>query len=70
MVKLKSLQSVYFVACLINYLSAVSIDSSYNTLKFVTKPFDVKQKKAPFQAIKISTNNIEYTVTLNTSFYV
>ena len=41
MVKLKSLLSVYFIAQLINHLSTVSIDSSYSTLKVVTKPLDI-----------------------------
>ena len=49
MVKSKSLPSVYFVVSLINHLSTVSIGSLYSTLKVVTKPLDVNQKKAAFQ---------------------
>ena len=49
MVKSKSLPSVYFVAHLINHLSTVSIGSLYSTLKVVTKPLDINQKKAAFQ---------------------
>ena len=49
MVKLKPLPSLYFVARLINHLSTVSIDSFYSTLKVITKPFDINQRKAAFQ---------------------
>ena len=49
MIKLKPLPSFYFVTHLINHLSAVSIDSCYSTLKVVTKPFDINQRKATFQ---------------------
>ena len=35
--------------CLINSLSAVPINALYSTLKVVTKPFDIYQKKAAFQ---------------------
>ena len=49
MEKLKSLRSVYFVVSLINHLSTVSIGSLYSTLKVVTKPLDINQKKAAFQ---------------------
>ena len=46
--KLKSLLSIYFVASLINHLLTVFIDSLYSTLKMVTKPYDIYQKKATF----------------------
>ena len=49
MVKFKPLLSLYFVASLINHLSTVSIDSFYSTLKVVTKPFDINQRKTAFQ---------------------
>ena len=49
MVKSKSLPSVYFVVSLINHLSTVSIGSLDSTLKVVTKPLDVNQKKTAFQ---------------------
>ena len=52
MVKSKSLPSVYFVVSLINHLSTVSIGSLYSTLKVVTKPLDVNQKKIAFQVNK------------------
>ena len=54
MVKLKSLPSVYFVVSLINHLSTVSIGSLCSTLKVVTMPLDVNQKKIA----KISANII------------
>ena len=56
--KLKSLPSVYFVACLTNHLSTVSIDSSYSMLKVISKPFDINQKRLPFKTIKVGTNSI------------
>ena len=49
MVKSKSLPSGYFVAHLINHLSTVSIGPLYSTLKVVTKPLDINQKKTDFQ---------------------
>ena len=49
MVKSKSLPSVYFVVSLINHLSTVSIGSLYSTLKVVTKPLDINQKKTASQ---------------------
>ena len=49
MVKLKSLPSVYFVAHLNNHLSTVSIGSLYSTLKVVTKPLGINQKKTIFK---------------------
>ena len=55
MVKWKSLPSVYFVDRLINHLSTVSKDSSYSTLKAVTRPFDINQ---PFRTIEVSTNKM------------
>ena len=58
MVKLKSLPLVYLVACLINHLSTVSVDSLCSTLKGVTKPFDINQKRLPFKTIKVSANKI------------
>ena len=57
MVKSKSLPSVYFVVSLINHLSTVSIGSLYSTLKVVTKPLDINQKKIAFQD-DISANKI------------
>ena len=48
-VKSKSLPSVYFVVSLINHVSTVFIGSLYNTLKVVTKPLDINQKKTAFQ---------------------
>ena len=47
--KSKSLPSVYFVVSLINHLLTVSIGSLYSTLKVVTKPLDINQKKTTFQ---------------------
>ena len=58
MVKLKSLPLVYFVAHLINYLSTVSIDSLYDTLKVVKKPFDINFKRLPFKTIKVSAHKL------------
>ena len=49
MVKSKLLPSVYFVISLINHQSTVSIGSLYSTLKVVTKPLDINQKKTDFQ---------------------
>ena len=49
MVKSKLLPSIYFVTCLINHLSTVSIDALYSTLKVVIKPFDTNQRMAVFQ---------------------
>ena len=52
MVKLKPLLLLYFVACLIRtitYVSIVSIDSFYSTLKVLMKQFDINQRKAAFQ---------------------
>ena len=40
---------VIIVANLTNYLSTVSIDSLYSTLKVISKPFDINEKKAAFQ---------------------
>ena len=62
MVKLKSLPPMYFVVSLINHLLTVFIDSLYSTLKMVTKPFDIYQKKATFQdnADKINSMGIAH----------
>lgn len=39
--EIETIPSVCFVPHLINYLSTVSIDSFYSTLKVVTKPFNI-----------------------------
>ena len=58
MVKSISLLSVYFVVSLINHLSTVSIGSLYSTLKVVTKPLDINQKKIAFKTVNVSADKI------------